>query len=141
MDDFHLNRFVDAQANVYEEVLRELRIGQKDSHWMWFVFPQLKGLGHSPTADFYGMASLAEAQAYLVHPVLGVRLRECTQLVLDVEDRTALEIFDSPDNLKFRSCMTLFEACGDQPQLFTAALWKYFDGQVDERTVQLLQAE
>ncbi len=140
VEPYDLNRFLEAQAPIYEDVLRELRNGQKDSHWMWYIFPQLQGLGFSPTAHFYGIASLAEAQAYLAHPVLGARLRECTQLVLDVEDRTAQEIFGSPDNLKFRSCLTLFQACDDEPKLFALALAKYFDGEPDARTLELLQS-
>ncbi len=141
MDDFNLNRFVEAQADVYDEVLQELLIGQKQSHWMWFVFPQLKGLGHSPTASFYGIASLAEAREYLSHPLLGARLLECTQLVLDIEGRSAYEIFSSPDDFKFRSCMTLFQACEGHSQFFGAALREYYDNQPDERTLQLLQAK
>src|SRR6478672_8846533 len=107
-DPHDLQRFVDAQADVYEDVVDELRAGHKASHWMWFVFPQLRGLGHSPTAQHYGIASLDEARAYLAHPVLGDRLRECTRLVLRVDGRNARAIFGSPDDFKFRSCMTLY---------------------------------
>ena len=114
MDDpCDLARFVLAQAPVFERVCAELAAGRKDSHWMWFIFPQLKGLGSSPTAERYGIGSLAEARAYLAHPLLGKRLRTCTQLVNRVEGRTAQAIFGYPDYLKFRSCMTLF-ACAAQ---------------------------
>ena len=114
MDDpYDLARFVQAQAGVFERVCAELAAGRKQSHWMWFIFPQLKGLGSSPTAERYGIASLEEARAYLAHPLLGKRLRSCTQLVNRVEGRTTQAIFGYPDYLKFRSCMTLF-ACAAQ---------------------------
>jgi uncharacterized protein (DUF1810 family) len=136
---FNLERFVDAQRPVYGAVLAELRAGRKQSHWMWFVFPQLRGLGRSPTSQYYGVSSLAEASAYLGHPVLGTRLAECTAAVTSVEGRSAREIFGSPDDLKFRSCLTLFLAAGPLDPVFDAALDKYFSGQPDERTLQLLQ--
>ena len=136
-DPFDLQRFVDAQRGVYPQVCAELAAGCKRSHWMWFVFPQLKELGRSATAQHYGIASLAEAQAYWAHPLLGPRLRECTDLVLAVDGRSAHEIFGPPDDLKFRSCMTLFaQATGER--LFTRALEKYFRGEVDPRTIELL---
>jgi uncharacterized protein (DUF1810 family) len=139
MDDpFNLARFVDAQSTEYEQVLRELRAGRKQSHWIWFIFPQLKGLGRSSTAEYYGIGSRDEAEAYLAHPVLGPRLRECTVLVNRLEGRTIDEIFGFPDNLKFRSSMTLFgEATGDN-QLFKNALEKYFGSEPDARTLELL---
>ena len=124
-DPFNLNRFIEAQAPVYETVVAELQSGRKRTHWMWFVFPQLAGLGRSPMAQKYAIASAAEAQAYLAHAVLGRRLRECTQLVLDIDDRTLHEIFGSPDDLKFRSSMTLFAEAAQDNQIFAAALDKY----------------
>jgi len=138
MDDpFELQRFVGAQQGVYEQACAELAAGQKRSHWMWFLFPQLKGLGRSATAQHYGIASLAEAQAYWAHPLLGARLKQCTELVLAVEGRRAHEIFGAPDDLKFRSCMTLFAQATGEP-IFTRALFKYFGGEADERTIELL---
>lgn len=136
MDDpFNLERFVEAQERVYSQVSAELRRGQKTSHWMWFVFPQIQGLGHSPMAQKFAIASLAEAQAYLGHPVLGPRLRECTQLVVDVEGRTASEIFGYPDDIKFRSSMTLFALAAPEDELFKIALTKYFPTGPDPETL------
>ena len=138
MDDpFELQRFVDAQAPVYRQVCAELAAGRKASHWMWFVFPQLKGLGRSATAQHYGIGSAAEARAYRAHPLLGPRLTQCTELVLAVEGRSAHEIFGPPDDLKFRSCMTLFARATGEP-LFARALDRYFGGQPDPATVELL---
>src|SRR5690606_16550261 len=115
-----LERFVEAQNRVYDTVRAELAAGRKRTHWMWFIFPKLRGLGFSATAHYYGIASRAEAEAYARHPILGPRLRECTSLVLGVDGKTAHQIFGSPDDLKFRSCMTLFAAvCPDDP-LFRA---------------------
>jgi len=139
-DPYDLQRFVDAQADVYDDVLDELRAGRKASHWMWFVFPQLRGLGHSPTAQRYGIASLDEARAYLAHPLLGERLRECTGLVLRVEGRSAHAIFGSPDDMKFRSSMTLFDVAAAGEPLFADALRTYFEGAPDRRTLELLHA-
>jgi len=139
MDDpFDLQRFFDAQARVIIQVLEELRRGRKTSHWMWFVFPQLKGLGHSWMAAKYAISSLAEAEAYLSHPILGPRLVECTRLINAVEGRTASQIFGAPDDLKFRSSMTLFGKVNDADKVFSEALQKFFDGQVDIATVNLL---
>ncbi len=137
-DAFNLQRFVDAQAPVYGEVCAELRAGRKATHWMWFVFPQIVGLGHSPMARLYAIGSATEASAYLAHPRLGPRLRECTDLVLRIEGRSAHEIFGSPDDLKFRSSMTLFGAVAGDPALFDAALQKYFSGRGDARTREIL---
>ncbi|MCK0174090.1 MULTISPECIES: DUF1810 domain-containing protein [Mycobacteriaceae] len=137
-DPFDLQRFRDAQDPVYETVLTELREGRKRSHWMWFVFPQLRGLGHSPTAVHYGIGSRAEAQAYLADPVLGGRLRECTGLVLAVEGRSAGEIFGSPDDLKLRSSMTLFARCAEDGGRFRAVLDKFYDGAEDPVTARRL---
>jgi uncharacterized protein (DUF1810 family) len=139
MDDrFDLERFVQAQQAVYAAVCAELRAGAKRSHWMWFIFPQLRGLGSSPNAQHYGLASLAEARAYLDHPVLGARLRECTRRLLLLEGRSAAEIFGYPDELKLRSCLTLFERAAPQEELFGEALRKYYGGQRDLRTLALL---
>jgi uncharacterized protein (DUF1810 family) len=142
MDDrYNLTRLVEAQDPLFARVRAELAAGCKESHWMWFIFPQLAGLGSTPTARRYAIASVEEARAYLAHPVLGARLRECTRLVNRIEGRTIEEIFGYPDHLKFRSCMTLF-ACaageaGDGP-LFREALRKYFAGEEDPLTRKLL---
>ncbi len=138
-DPFRLERFLDAQEPVYELVCGELREGRKRSHWIWFIFPQLRGLGHSSTAQFYAIRSRAEAKAYLQHPVLGARLRECTALVNAVEGRGVGEIFGFPDDLKFRSSMTLFAEVAPDEQLFRQALEKYFMGEPDERTLEMMQ--
>ncbi|MCZ6764411.1 MAG: DUF1810 domain-containing protein [Alphaproteobacteria bacterium] len=133
-DAYDLRRFVDAQAPVYGQVLLELRSGEKKSHWMWFVFPQLKGLGHSPMAQRFALSSSDEAAAYLDHPVLGPRLIECTGIVNGHEGRTARGIFGHPDDLKFRSCMTLFALTAPDSPVFKKALDKYFDGETDPLT-------
>lgn len=138
-DPFDLNRFVTAQAPVYGRVVAELRDGRKRSHWMWFVFPQLRGLGGSPTAVRYGISSLQEARAYLSHELLGPRLRECTQLVNQVQGRSAEEIFGSPDDLKLRSSMTLFALAAQDAQDFSALLDRYYGGQQDPLTLAQLQ--
>lgn len=137
-DPHDLQRFVEAQNPVYPQVCAELAAGAKTSHWMWFVFPQLKGLGLSAMARHYGIASRAEALAYWQHPVLGARLKQCSELVVAVEGRTALQIFHSPDDLKFRSCMTLFAQVAPQEPVFSRALAKYFGGVGDVRTLELL---
>ena len=137
-DPFQLQRFVDAQAPVFETVCAELRAGRKASHWMWFVFPQLRGLGRSAMASAYGIASLDEARAYLAHPILGPHLQQCTQRVLDVEGRDAHAIFGSPDDLKFRSCMSLFAHVAGGRSVFVAALDRFFDGRSDPATLRLL---
>src|SRR5258708_820576 len=124
-DPFNLQRFVDAQAPVYEHVVAELRAGSKRSHWMWFVFPQIAGLGRSETARYFAISSRAEAIAYLVHPILGERLRECCQLTTLVEGRSARDIFGSPDDMKFRS-FTLFAVVASDEAIFAAALEKFF---------------
>ena len=140
MDDpFDLNRFLSAQASVYGQVLTELRVGQKRSHWIWFIFPQMKGLGSSSHAHFYGIGSLEEAAAYWRHPVLGSRLEECTRLVNEVEKRTIEQILGYPDDLKFRSSMTLFSHASEGAGIFTRALDKYFSGQPDQVTLELLR--
>jgi uncharacterized protein (DUF1810 family) len=137
-DSFSLQRFVDAQDPVYSRVSAELKSGRKQSHWMWFIFPQIAGLGHSPMAQRYAISSVAEAKAYLDHPILGPRLRECTRLVLAVEGRSAYEILGSPDDMKFRSCLTLFAHAAPEEQMFRDALEKYFDGEEDALTVARL---
>src|ERR1035441_4050193 len=126
-DTFDLNRFVSAQAGVYPQVLAELRAESKRSHWIWFIFPQVKGLGHSPQSEYYGIGSLEEARAYLRHPVLGPRLEECTLLVLAVEKRPIEQILGFPDDLKFRSSMTLFSRAAPSAPIFIQAMDKYFD--------------
>ncbi|CAA0133490.1 Uncharacterised protein [Mycolicibacterium vanbaalenii] len=135
-DPFDLGRFVEAQDHVYPTVLTELRAGAKRSHWIWFVFPQMRGLGHSAPAHRFGISSLAEADAYLQHPVLGSRLRECAGLLLAVDGRTATEIFGHPDDLKVRSSMTLF-ARVDRDPVFRAVLDKFYDGCEDPATLEL----
>jgi uncharacterized protein (DUF1810 family) len=133
-DPYNLKRFEEAQAGVYERVCEELRRGEKTSHWMWFIFPQIRGLGRSPMAERYAIGSMDEARAYLGHPVLGARLRECTGLVNAVEGKTASEIFGFPDDLKFCSSMTLFAKAGDGEE-FQRAIEKYFGGEMDRRTL------
>ncbi len=137
-DKFDLQRFVDAQDRSYRAALSELRAGSKRSHWMWFVFPQAAGLGHSPMAQRYGISSRTEALAYLEHPVLGARLRECTAAVLSIKaGKTAYEIFGSPDDMKFRSSMTLFEAVGTDT-VFSAALDRFYGGERDHASLEIL---
>ena len=138
-DPFHLERFVAAQAPVFTAVLAELTAGRKRSHWMWFVFPQLRSLGRSPTAKFYGIGSFAEARAYLAHPVLGPRLTLCVEALLATEGRSLHAILGSPDDLKFRSSTTLFSrADGGNDSVFRRALDRFCEGQADERTLALL---
>ena len=139
-DPFDLQRFLDAQAPIYARVVAELRRGQKQSHWMWFVFPQLAGLGHSAMAQRFAIASREEAIAYRGHGVLGFRLKECTALVTAVEGRTVREILGSPDDLKFQSSMTLFSAVSSDPE-FSAALAKFYGGKPDQRTLDLLVSQ
>jgi uncharacterized protein (DUF1810 family) len=138
-DEYNLQRFIEAQDQVYAAVLDELRAGGKRGHWMWCIFPQIKGLGHSVMAQRFAITSREEAKAYLEHPVLGSRLRECTRLVLNVEGRSAEQIFYYPDNLKFRSCMTLFMDATTGNNIFQEALLKYFEGQPDESTLDILR--
>ena len=154
-DPYDLSRYVAAQQGVFERVGVELAAGRKESHWMWFIFPQLRGLGSSPMAERYGIGSLDEARAYLAHPLLGERLRTCTALVNRVEGRTAEAIFGYPDYLKFRSCMTLFAHAAEEPgqraaaapahsgspgvPVFREALVRYFAGEDDPLTLRLLR--
>lgn len=138
LDPYDLQRFVDAQRSVYDQVVRELREGRKRSHWMWFVFPQIAGLGGSAMARRYAIANLAEAHAYLAHRVLGPRLVECTTIVLAVDGRSAHQVFGSPDDLKFRSSMTLFGRAAGPRGVFQRALDTYFDGAPDAMTLARL---
>jgi uncharacterized protein (DUF1810 family) len=137
-DPFSLDRFVEAQDVVFDAVLAELRAGQKRGHWMWFIFPQIAGLGISPTADFFAIKSLAETEAYLAHFLLGPRLRQCTKIVNELDGRTLLEIFGDPDRMKFRSCMTLFARSAPDDAIFTQALQKYCRGEEDPMTLAAL---
>jgi uncharacterized protein (DUF1810 family) len=137
-DPHDLHRFVQAQEGVYARALSELRRGRKQSHWMWYVFPQFDGLGLSSTSRRYSIKSLAEAQAYLGHPVLGPRLVECAETVLGVEGRSALEIFGSPDDAKLRSCATLFACVSPVGSVFERLLGKYFQGERDGATLRLI---
>jgi uncharacterized protein (DUF1810 family) len=140
-DPYDLGRFIEAQNRWIEQVQKELQKGHKQSHWMWFIFPQLKGLGHSAMANRYGISSGKEAEAYLTHPILGSRLRHCTSLVLLVEGRSIEQIFEDPDDLKFRSSMTLFASVDSESAIFKNALKKYFAGKLDQLTIQRLEGE
>jgi uncharacterized protein (DUF1810 family) len=137
-DPFELQRFIDAQEPVYAQVMSELRSGRKRSHWMWFVFPQIAGLGHSAMARRYAIASRDEAVAYLAHPILGPRLRECTQIVCGIQGRSIEQILGSPDDIKFRSSMTLFEAVSGDP-VFRNALDRFYAGASDSATLSILK--
>ena len=137
-DENDLQRFVEAQEPRIADAMAELRAGRKRTHWMWFVFPQLRGLGHSQMAWHFGIASRDEAAAYLAHPVLGPRLRECVELVLAVRGRTAHEIFGSPDDMKLCSSLTLFGEVGGGDSVFDRALRQYYRGQPDQATLELL---
>jgi uncharacterized protein (DUF1810 family) len=134
-DHYDLKRFEEAQVGVYARVCEELRAGEKRSHWMWFIFPQIRGLGRSPMAERFAIGSLEEARAYLGHPVLGGRLRECTGLVNAVEGKSVSKIFGFPDDLKFHSSMTLFAKAGDEP-VFVSAIENYFGGEMDRGTLE-----
>jgi len=137
-DPFDLDRFVNAQAPVYADALRELEAGRKRSHWMWYIFPQIAGLGFSSTSQHFAIRSRAEAEAYLAHPVLRPRLLECTQAMLSHQGMSAHAILGSPDDLKFRSSMTLFEAVSEKGSPFERALQQFYNGEHDERTLALL---
>jgi uncharacterized protein (DUF1810 family) len=139
MDDpYDLQRFVDAQNPVFEQVCAELKEGRKQTHWMWFIFPQIRGLGSSPTAIEFAISSREEAEAYSKHPILGPRLRECTRLVNQIEGRSVPRIFGYPDDLKFHSSMTLFASTTSENQIFKDALQKYFGGEFDPLTLDRL---
>jgi uncharacterized protein (DUF1810 family) len=137
-DPHDLNRFVKAQEAVFENVLTELGNGQKRSHWMWFIFPQIEGLGYSEISRYYSIKSMQEAREYLNHPILGPRLLKCTETVLALKGKTASEIFGSPDDMKFKSSMTLFACATESDSLFAQTLEKYFDGERDKKTEFLL---
>jgi uncharacterized protein (DUF1810 family) len=137
-DRFNLARFVSAQESTYDVALSEVTGGSKYSHWMWFIFPQLRGLGRSSTAQFYGITGLEEARAYLSHEILGPRLIAVCEAALAVEDRSATEIFGTPDDMKLRSCATLFARASNQGSVFHKILDKYFGGKPDSRTLELL---
>lgn len=137
-DQFNLERFVQAQNDVYDNVLLELRNGRKRSHWMWFIFPQIEGLGFSPISQLYSIKSLAEATAYLSHPILGPRLVECAETVLAAEGRSAHEMFGSPDDMKLKSCATLFARVSSPGSPFHKILDRYYSGARDTRTLDLL---
>ena len=137
-DPFELSRFVEAQDKVYDRVLAELKSGRKRTHWMWFVFPQIEGLGHSWTTRCYSIKSREEAREYLDHPLLGKRLRECCELILALEGLSVSRIFGYPDDLKLKSSMTLFASVAESGSVFTRVLEKYFQGIRDERTLALL---
>lgn len=139
-DHFNLKRFVEAQEHVYDRVREELTAGEKRSHWMWFIFPQIAGLGYSSMAARYAITSLEEAKAYLEHPVLGLRLIECTELVNRISGHSVHDIFGWPDDLKFRSSMTLFAKADPENHAFKHAIEKYFDGEYDHRTEELLSS-
>jgi uncharacterized protein (DUF1810 family) len=136
-----LDRFIDAQAPVYAQALAELRAGQKQSHWMWFVFPQMVGLGQSATSRAYAIQSLEEARAYIAHPVLGVRYRECCQAMMNLRGRSAQDVFGPVDAQKYHSSLTLFAEAAPDDVLFYNLLEKYFDGDADEATLELLAHE
>jgi uncharacterized protein (DUF1810 family) len=139
-DPFILNRFVEAQAPVIDVVFAELGRGRKQSHWMWFVFPQVAGLGFSAMSQRFAISSLEEARTYLAHPVLGERLRRCVELVLQVENRSAYQIFGSPDDMKFRSSLTLFSEASSE-EIFLRALDRYFAGAADSATLKILNRQ
>jgi uncharacterized protein (DUF1810 family) len=139
-DTYNLNRFISAQEGVFEDVLTELRNARKRTHWMWFIFPQIDGLGQSPTSKYYSIKSKAEARQYLQHPVLGARLLKCAELLLSIEGKSAAEIFGFPDDQKLKSAMTLFACVTDSQAVFDQVLKKYFDGKRDEKTTYLLES-
>jgi uncharacterized protein (DUF1810 family) len=139
-DSFDLDRFVQAQDGVYEQALEELRRGRKDSHWMWFIFPQVAGLGRSPMAQAFAIGSAEEGRAYLAHPVLGSRLKQCTAAVLSHDERSAEQIFGAIDAMKLRSSMTLFGALAGPASPFATCLQRFFNGEADPATLAFLQA-
>jgi len=140
-DPFDLNRFLEAQKDDYQQALAEIRRGRKRSHWMWYIFPQYEGLGFSSTSRQYAIKSIAEAEAYLAHPVLGPRLIECVEALLGVEGRSAHDVFGSPDDLKLRSCATLFACVSPDGSVFHQLLDKYFQGERDPKTLRLVEVK
>ena len=137
-DNYNLERFIEAQEGIYKTAVSELKNGHKTSHWMWYIFPQIKGLGFSSMSMQYSISSLREAEEYLDHPILVSRIRECTRIVLDINDYSAKQIFGSIDEIKFRSSMTLFNYVQNNENIFELALVKYFNGIQDNRTLELL---
>ena len=137
--DNNLLRFLEAQQSIYSNVVKELQNGNKTTHWMWFIFPQIDGLGHSATAKYYSIKTIEEAKEYLMHPILGKRLLECTNIIAGIENKTADEIFGYIDTIKLRSCMTLFNFIAPQQKVFAAVLKKYFNGEEDEQTLSILK--
>ena len=138
-DDYNLNRFLEAQESTYQTALSEITNGKKRSHWMWYIFPQVAGLGFSETSQYYGIKTIAEAKAYLNHPVLGKRLIEISEVLLTINGKSANQVFGSPDDMKLKSSMTLFAAISDEDSVFNKVLEKYFDGKEDAKTLQLLK--
>lgn len=138
--DFNLNRFITAQENVYTTVLTELKNGDKQSHWMWFIFPQIDGLGTSATAKLYAIKSIEEAKAYFNHPILGKRLLECAAILLSIKNKSANDILGFPDYVKLQSCISLFSILFPEEQLFTEVLAKYYDDQKDPKTTNILSS-
>lgn len=139
--DYDLHRFIEAQNGVYEQALAELKTGRKRSHWMWFIFPQIAGLGTSSMAEKYAIRSAEEASAYLADPILGSRLLRCVEAILSINDRSAHDIMGAPDDLKLRSSMTLFAAVSDHGSPFHKAIERFYDGKFDERTISILSAD
>ena len=137
--DNSLSIFLEAQQNIYPQVVKELESGKKTTHWMWFIFPQIDGLGHSSIAKYYSIKTIAEAKEYLMHPLLGKRLFECTNIIAGIENKTADEIFGYPDNAKLKSSMTLFNFVSPEHKQFADILKKYFAGKQDERTISILE--
>lgn len=140
MNDNILSRFLSAQQNIYPQVIKELQAGKKTTHWMWFIFPQIEGLGYSSTAKYYSIKDIEEAKEYINHPVLGKRLLECANILLSINNKSAEEIFGYPDYLKLKSCITLFNYVAPEHKVFADVLQKYFAGQQDERTIHILQS-
>jgi uncharacterized protein (DUF1810 family) len=138
-DPFNLERFIAAQDAVYPTVVQELKDGQKRTHWMWFIFPQVLGLGRSPTSQYYAIKSKAEAIAYLQHPVLGKRIYECAALVLEIKNKTATQIFGQPDNMKLQSSMTLFASISQDKSVFIGVITTYYHGQLCQKTIDFLK--
>ncbi len=137
-DTYELNRFISAQEGVYDRILAELRGGLKRTHWMWYIFPQIDGLGHSPTTRHYAIKSLEEARQYLAHSILGARLVECAESVLAVQGKSASDIFEYPDNMKLQSSMTLFALAAGQASVFERVLDKYYQGKREARTLEIM---
>ena len=140
-DPHNLDRFIEAQDPIYSRVITELKSGKKRTHWMWFIFPQVAGLGRSPTSQYYAIKSTDEAQQYLNHPVLGERLKECAEILLGIENRSAREVFGTPDDLKLRSSMTLFANISGPGSVFEEVLSKFFQGRQCQRTLAFLKKE